>query len=257
MAAVQLTKKELLYLTALKGADNVWGVDDPFQGEKDADIRADVLEMQSELIRKTCLEASENGQFTVSSPLSELMDVCIGCERILVLNSSRLAADGTNLRFFIRGDSAVRFESREEATLEPISIDLLKSETKSYFGDGSDEKDPSSLVTSVARLRRMGSLSRKRFLMELKNCGCEDDLALIIADGLQGNPEFCSLLAFDRRKGLGELSGKVVTLNFSGGGLMVTPGGDMNTVCFTRVNHERLMSALNAVFGIREEVDVL
>ena len=104
----------------------------------------------------------------------------------------------------------------------------------------------------------MGSLSRQRFLSELKICGCEDDLALLIADGLQGNADFCSVLAFDRSAGQEILTGKLVTLRFAGGSLIVTPGErDMDSVCFARLNHEKLLAAMDDLLGQRKEVELV
>lgn len=258
MATAQLTKKELLYLTALMGSDNLWGFDDPFQGKSEAEVRADLLEMQNTLVRKSCLEVTVDEQFTVSPLFSNLIDSCMSSNRVLILSSSQLEAAQVQLRYFIGDDSIVRYQYRETATLEHISKDLMKSEIVGFFGDGTNDEDSCSLVTGVARLRRMGSLSKQRFLYELRNCGCEENLALLIADGLQGNSEFCSLLAYDRNGQQEILSGKIVTLSFAGGSLMVTHGGsDTESVCFTKVNRDRLFSELNKVLGGREEVDVV
>lgn len=258
MAATNLTKKELLYLAALKGADNMWGFDDPFHGKSEADIRADLLEMQDALVRKSCLEVAVDGHFKVSVLFSSLIETCMRSTRVVVLSSSQFEAEEAQLRFFIKDESVVRYQFRETATLEHISMDLMKSEIESFFGNGANDEVTCSLVTGVARLKRMGSLSKQRFLYELKSCGCEESLALLIADGLQGNSEFSSLLAFDRDDQHEVLSGKIVTLSFSGGSLMATPGGeDTDCVCFTKLNHDRLMSALNKILGGREGVDIV
>ncbi len=258
MALTQLTKKELLYLTALKGSDNLWGFDDPFQGKSEAEVRADLLELQDTLIRKSCLEVTVDGQFSVSPAFSNMIETCMSSSRVLILSSSQLEADQAQLRYFIGNGAIVRYQYRETATLEYISKCLLKSELIAFFGNEANDEDSCSLITGVARLRRMGSLSKQRFLYELRSCGCEESLALLIADGLQGNSEFCSLLAYDRSGQQEFLSGKIVTLSFAGGSLMVTPGDHAaESVCFTKLSQDRLLSELDKVLGEREDDDVV
>lgn len=258
MAATHLTEKELLYLAALKGADNMWGFDDPFHNKGEADIKADLLEMQDSLVRKSCLEVNIDGRIKVSALFSDLIESCMRSNRVIILSSSQFEAEKAQLRFFLEDESVVRYQYRGSATLEYISVDLMKSEIESFFGNGADDEDTCSLVTGIARLKRMGSLSKQRFLYELRSCGCEESLALLIADGLQGNSDFCSLLAFDRNGRHEVLSGKIVTLSFAGGSLMVTPGNEnIDCVCFTKLNHDRLMAALNKILGGREDVDIV
>lgn len=258
MPTTKLTKKELLYLSALIGSDNMWGFDDPFQGKSEAEVRADLLEMQDTLVRKSCLDVAIDGQFTVSKLYSDLLRSCMDSSRVLVLSSSQLEAEHAQVRFFIGDNSVVRYQFRESAALEFITRELMITEIVGFFGNGTNDEDSCSLTTGVARLRRMGSLSKQRFLHELRSCGCEEGLALLIADGLQGNTDFCSLLAYDREGQQEKLTGKIVTLSFAGGSLMVTPGGsDPESVCFTKLNHDRLLYELNSVVGKREEVDIV
>lgn len=258
MLAAQLTKEELLYLAALKGADNMWGIEDPFRDKSDLEIRTALLEMQGALLQKACLEATLDGPFSVSKLYSDLIEECANSSRVYVLSSSQLEAEQAHLRFFVGDNAIVRYQFRETVTLEFVNKDLMKAEMLGLFGDEPGDGDTCSLVTGVARLRRMGSLSKRRFLQELKYCGCEESLALLIADGLQGNSDFCSLLAYERKENQERLIGKLVTLSFSGGSLMVTPENtNVDTVCFTKLNRNRLLSILDEILETGEEVDVV
>ena len=258
MATLHLSKKELLYMSALSGTDNIWGFDDPFKGESEVKVRAALLELQGVLLRKSCLEASIDGHFSIAQEYQKLLDTCMNSEHVYILSSSQIEEEQAQLRFFVNGNTIVRYQYNETATLAFTSRELMKAEIITFFGDAGSQEQPYSLVTSVARLRRMGSLSKQRFLQELRDSGCEEELALLIVDGLQGNSDFCSLLAYDRSGKQETLVGKLVALNFAGGSLMVTPGASRSdSVCFTRLNHEKLLSVLDEVLGEGEDVDIV
>lgn len=253
-----VTPEELLYLSVIIGAENLWGVEDSFEGKEEEAIRGELPSIQSALVGKGLLEAHVDADFSLSENCRALLRHCKESDRILWFNSTVLESEGAVLRYFLKGDKVVRFYFREDALLHYSSQSLMRSELSDLFGDGGKAENTSSLVAGVARIRRMGSLSRQHFLLELKNCGCEDDLALLIADGLQGNSDFCSLLAYEQEKDGGKLTGKLVTLRFAGGSLLVTPGqGSVDSVCFTRLSREGLSRALDAILRSSEEVDAV
>ena len=258
MAALQLSKEELLYLSVLTGTDNLWGFEDPFQEKSEAEIRADILELQNTLLRKGCLEAKIDGFFSVTAAYQSLLETSMKSERVYILCSSQLESEHAQLRFFVNGGTVIRYQYNEEALLSFSSKDLMKAEIVSFFGDVNSSEQPYSLVTGVSRLRRMGSLSKQHFLQELRSSGCEEELALLIADGLQGNSVFCSLLAYDRKDNQEVLAGKVVTLKFYGGSLMVTPDNKTtDSVRFTCLDHVKLLSVLNELLGKEKEVGII
>ena len=254
---ITLEEKELFYLSALMGIDNIWGLEDPFANEDDATVITEILSLQNVLVGKGCLNADIDGKITVSTNYGEILEVCAGSEQVYILNSSHMEEERLVLRYFVHDRMVVQYTFNGLANLEVTSFPVMRAEIETFFGDADDEENPSSLLTGVARMRRMGSLSRQRFLQELRSTGCEEKLALLIADGLLGKAEFCSLLAFERKAGNERLSNKIVTLRFAGGSLIVTPGdGNVDMVCFSRLSHDKLDSQLNSIFG-QKAVDVI
>ena len=248
MKTVRLSKEELIYLAALSGLDNVWGIEDPFSDMSESMVQAKILELQAKLSTEGILHIDEEGVLTVSEEYSDILEKCMNAVRIYVLNSSEFEQEKVQLRFFQTGETLLRFQLRDEAVIEPSAFALMEAEIMNFFSSDAETEDSCSLVASISRLRRMGSLSRKHFLQELKYCGCENDLALLIAEGLQGESVFCSLLVYDRSGKEDRLSGKLVTLNFAGGSLMVTPGSsDPDTVQFTRLDRGRMQAELNRI----------
>ncbi len=255
----RLSDEELIYMSALIGADNLWGLADPFQNCADAEIPFELLRIQDQLIQIGVVKATPDGYLYPSEELLGILKHCMNSEKVYVFNSSMSTSDNVQLRFFEHSGVLIRYSFRNKAELSQINRELAFQEIRALFGDAEPITETDlSLVTGVTRLRRMGSLSRQHFLFELKNCGCEDSLATLIVDGLQGKSEFCSLLAYERKGGSETLTGKLVTLRFASGNLIVTPEkGDINSVRFSRLRGDKLNSAIENIIGIYEEVSAV
>lgn len=257
MEELHLNRKELLYLSALMGMGNMWGFADPFGDMDDDEIKESILQLQNSLNRKGCLITDAQENLLPEESLQERLLLCKESEKVYLLSSDNLENRGMQLRFFARGDRMIRFECGEEAVLSYCDENWMRQEIRSFFGEGKGEEDPFFLKTAVTRLRRMGSLSRQHFLEELRKSGCEETLALLIADGLQGNADFKSLVVY-RRDGQNEtMENKLVTLEFAGGSLMVTADqSGIDYVRLTRLCPEKLRGELTAILGDSQEAVV-
>lgn len=253
-----LSKEELLYLSALRDASNLWGFEDSFQGKSEAEIKTILIELQTGLVRKNSLKVGVDGQISVESACADLIDACKESNQVFLISSSRLEEEKTVLRFFKQGSKVVRYQFRETGRFEFVSEDLMELEIKCFFDQPGDADDTSSLTTSIAHIRRMGSLSRQHFLQELRNSGCEDSLALLIADGLQGNADFKSLLVYDRSGAQDKLVDKLIILSFSGNSLIVSAEeGNVDLVCFRRIDQSQLNARLKHILGKEDRVSVI
>lgn len=252
-----LSKKELLYLTALMGANNLWGIEDAFAEMSEEEIRSELLRLQDSLLRKQFLEVDADRPFEFDESSVKLLRHCIESTRVYILNSSHMEKKEQQMRFFVKEKEVAFFRCREQAELISVSPNEMRSIILSFFGNGDYTEISSTLTVGVTRLRRMGSLSRQHFLQELHNSGCSDDLALLIADSLQGSSDFCSLMAYERENGKESYCGKLVTLRFSGGSLMVTNENDPDIVCFKKLSRETLLSEIERLAGREEDVEVI
>lgn len=255
---ITLSGEELLYLSAIVGVDNIWDINDPFADYGENRLITAMLDLQEALTRRGYLVPQVDGQFTVNDDCRQLLKHCMDSETVYILNSSQTEEDNLKFRFFVHDNLVVQYRFNGSANLSQTTVNLMRAEIEAFFGDAAETENGASLVTGVARLRRMGSLSRQRFLQELRSTGCEDELALLIADGLQGNADFCSVLMYRRQDGSEKLVDKLVTLRFAGGSLMVTPGETrIDTVCFTRLSHEKLKRQLDEMFGAKDMIEAI
>ncbi len=258
MPASLLSEKELAFLSALEGADNLWGMEDPFRDMNEEELRAECSALERSLRSRGCA-ADSRGGLRAAPPYAGWIDVCRKHRRLLIFNSKPMTEEQSRLRFFLADGAVVRYQYRGgAAALDYVGEDLMRSELTALFDTDAEEKDAPFFVTGVSRLRRMGSLSRKHFLLELRSGGCDDGLAVWIADGLRGGSDFRSLLAYERSERGDELIGKLVTVRCPEGWLMITAEGrNADSVCITKLCRTGMLSALDGIFGGGKEVDIV
>ncbi len=258
MSFSALSREELLYLSALVGVDNIWCIEDSFSNQTELEIRANLLSLQGSLLQKGCLEVTINDEIRVVPSYSCLINRCANSSRIFVLNSTQMEDDCGHLRYFMNDEMIVKYQLNGLASLSYTNMEIMRNEIISFFGDKESSVSPYSLVTGISRLRRMGSLSKQRFLQELRECGCEESFALLIVDGLQGKADFRTMLGYSRTNHTDALIGKIVTLNFSSGCLMVTNDDQKpDTVCFSNLSRERLIEKIDQILDFAQESEVV
>lgn len=235
-------------------------MEDPFRDMNEEELRAEYSALERSLRDRGCA-ADSRGGLRAAPPYADWIDACRNHRRILIFDSKPMTEEQSRLRFFLADGAVVRYQYRGgAAALDYVGEDLMRSELTALFDFDADaeEKDAPFFVTGVSRLRRMGSLSRKHFLLELRSSGCDDELAVWIADGLRSGSDFRSLLAYERSERGDELVGKLVTVRCPESWLMITAEGrNADSVCITKLRRAGMLSALDGIFGGRKEVDIV
>lgn len=257
MPVTDITNRELLFLSALRGVDNIWGIEDPFR-ETDGEInREDLTALRDGLVRKGRLRLMPDGEVRVGSGCAELIDTCQKSNRVYLIDTSQSEREGAKLRFFVNGDAVVRFQYRGTASLTQVRKEIMEAELGELFAGQADRTLYETYSTDVVRLKRMGGLTGRHFLQELKTGGCGEQLAALIVEGLQNNSEFRSLLACDRYGTQEALVGKLIVLECNGSSLMVHAEENMGTVQFAVASQDGLSRVLRELLGEKVEADVV
>ena len=265
MTKLELSPEELAYLSGLLNLRADWGIQPQFEQEDTAVLENQILRLQTELVSRSCLISQVDGYFTVEPQCRELLTGCVNCSQAYVLHSEN--ADGLETRcyFFCDGSRLIRYyRYRDEQHLRGnnefsfYSTQLMDAEIRNCFDKKETADLDCSLITSVNVLRKIGSLTRNRFLNELNVLGCSADMAERIAEALQGKNSFSSLLKLDVQKDRYTVCGKLMVLHCSRGGLMVTNvEGDPESVCLTAADTAQIDRKLKELLGTAEEADVV
>lgn len=253
---IHLNEKELLYVSMLNNVDNIWGTSDPFKDMDEDSIRMDVLRMQMSLLQKGYAVSEEDDQFAIIPELSDLIYQCAQSKLIFIFSTDEMENSNHVLRYFASDNEIIRFVFKDEASFVKVSKDQMYHELVDGFGERDVAAPKDCLITSSSRLKRLGSLSRNRFIQELKDLGCEDELSTVIADGLQGNSSFRILLCFKMGDSVqGTPIDKVVSIHSPGGNLIAKSfcGSNPDTVCFMRMDRTQLQKDLQRIIDWIDE----
>ena len=257
MPVTGITNRELLFLSALLGVDNIWGIEDPFRGADGEINREDLTALRNALVRNGCLRPMSDGAVRVGGDCAELIDACQKSNRVYLLDTSQYEREGAKLRFFVNGDAVVSFQYRRTASLARVRKEIMEAEIAEFFAGQVDRTLYETYSTDVVRLKRMGGLTGRHFLQELKTGGCGEQLAALIVEGLQNNSGFRSMLVCDRYGTREALVGKLIVLECNGNSLMVHAAEDMSTVQFAVASQDGLSRVLRELLGERAEADVV
>lgn len=102
-----LTPQELLYCAAQTGAQRFYGVDDPFYPMEPEQIRAVIPQLQQSLEKKGVARLGFDDSFQLQGQAAELIGVCAGCQRYLLLRCTRPGQQDRNIRVYYRDGKAV------------------------------------------------------------------------------------------------------------------------------------------------------
>lgn len=251
------TEKELLYLSALVGMDNCWGIEDPFSEYSKTEIMNTMRQLREDLLQKGCIHYNENDSLFLNENWKNLLTHCKDSKNIFVLESTKMEEAGTELRYFVDGETVIRYQLNDTAQFAYTTSSLMRTEILSFFGEARKNQSQASYDVSAATMRRMGSLSTQRFREELLDSHCEESLASLIMNGLQGNPEFQALLAYVREKGMELIKGRLVVLHPLEGSLLITSGKEYDSLSFRELNDTDLKEGLSQLLGQRNEVSVV
>lgn len=252
-----VTKKELLYLSALVGMDNCWGIEDPFSEYSKTEIVNMMKQIREDLLQKGCIQYDENGSLFLNENWKKQLTHCKDSKNIFVLDSTKMEEAGTELRYFVDGESVVRYQLNDTAQFAYTTSSLMWTEIQSFFGEARKNKSQDSFDVRAETMRRMGSLSTQRFREELLAAHCEEALASLIVNGMQGNPEFQALLSYTRENEMESIRGRLVVLQPAEGSLLITSGKDDDSLSFRELNDTDLKEGLSQLLGQRDGVPVV
>lgn len=263
MKDIELNTKELLYLSVLAGIENIWGVPDAFHNMCEEDLRMEVIYIQQSLRSKRYSKSVFDNGFAAKDELITILVDCAKSERVYLLGASSLEASNRAIHYYVSHGVLIRYERQEDDQFFSLTTaDAFSQEIAAVFSatkESTVQFDAVPLLFSAQKMRRLGSLSRRRFLEELSAIGCNDRLSTLIVDGLQGDANYCSLVELRNDNGRSVVADKLVTLCFGSGSLLITPDQpiEKDVIRFSVLNslalHDSIQRILCSVNQMMEE----
>ena len=250
LSSLTLSKKELIYASMITGIDNIWGIADPYSEMSEDVIRIDILRIQKSLIEKRYAITEDEGPFTLFDGVIDTLRLCAEARYMYEFSSEELERCNHVLRFFCCGDVVIRLDVKEDVTLSVVQLSEMKDELSTYFCSEDGDIWSGALTAGTTRLKRYGSVSRNRFICELKEKGCNDILSVIIANGLQGSSSFRVVVCYDISSPDTSIPvEKLVTIHFPGGDLIAkaNDGSLSESITLCKLSQEQISAEIDRI----------
>lgn len=205
MAEYCLTAEEVLYLAAVTGADNMYGVPDTLSGISDQELRLKVVDMENSLVMKKYMEEDFDGNSSVLPELAQMIGQCGSCERFLSFETEPVGKAKIANMYFMSGDTAYKMicgedtyrfsrvgfaEIRKEVEQ---SLELKEAKNK----EGGVFRIPYDDLEKAVTLAKRGADTRAVEL--LRNAGAAEFAAQEIINGALNKIDYFALLFMDLR----------------------------------------------------------
>lgn len=222
-----LDSKEIMYLCALLGANEVYGIDDGFAFISKDKLSQAVSETADSLMRKGCLEMDFDGNNTVQSDTSDIIKTIAYSQSHLILYSLCSGLQENPCVFYRNGNSIVKSEFKNNTfEIAKITAEGMKTEINSRFSECRSQNSNESYrvhgdVFEKARELAVDGKSEESAKLLCEN-GIDGQSAKLIVNGYMQKSDFVSAVVSYTVKGQESTDG-MVTLSDKNIALDIAP----------------------------------
>ena len=199
MNEINLSSKELLVLSSFLGADNFFGIKDPFRGMTRDEIRAEIPSIQLQAEKNGLASLGFDNSFIISSEADRIISACAMCDMYLSIDVIDCGIQQAREMFYSRGFTTVSLKCiGENATLlEESNQEVAKKLMATLFAPCSEvlPTKQESIYIHQSILAQAYTEPENQMVQKLMDEGCSSEMATAIASGLQRKCKYCSLLA--------------------------------------------------------------
>lgn len=197
MNKIVVTPQELMYLAVNVGADEFFGIADPFMGMTLEEIHASLEDVKLSLDKKGYVRMSFDGDIQVDGEVEKLVKICAFCNGCISVDKFRNGERAQLLVYITHDDFVVLLPSDNSLCLFAIDIRQAREQLAEAVGEIPDKTAFASVrlhYTQWRELRTMladGSMNAPSKGAE----HCDETLCAILADGFSGKSDYVMLLA--------------------------------------------------------------
>lgn len=251
MDKVHLTASQILYLAALCGADDFYGVPDGFYGMDNVEIAIEVNSIKMDLTVKGYSEMDFNGEFKVNPEILSGISKCADFDIYISLDRN-INNINSFLRFYIKGSEIYKLvKNQNEYVIDQINGIVLKQEVSDFMSWNRENEELIKGIdlekTLLKKVKTMSELEKPEKL--LIEAGCDGVTAKLIYNGMQGNGGYYSFTVLDRLSDTNKVK-SLIFLYGKEGALQLQPvfQESKEWVRFIPISYERAVSKLEALF---------
>lgn len=208
MNKIELTIHELLYLSALAGANDFVGIPDGFYGMSDLEIRKKLLDVHESLERKGYAQTDFDGSFVVSETLEKIVAVCALCDKYIIVDRNTGRHRPKKIAYYFKdGEVVLIKKGGEEYLLEYVEgVAIWKNilNFANWIEPQATAQSDRIIVPQEAISRIMENsldlLDNTVAMDVLCGFGCSKLQAKIIYEGICGSGNYIFILAEEKVK---------------------------------------------------------
>lgn len=202
MDTLGLSASELILMASYLGAEEFFGIENPFFGMSEKETQAALEDAQSTLAEKRYAALDFEGNFSPSEVLKHLSGVCAFCERYVAVDILEKGAAQNPVRFYFRGSSAVRLSGDGAIKLESVSAGQIDDELMGLaekYAPAAQAivREPVTLPLSALAKAQAASDNAGKQRASLITGGCPEPFAAILTDGFQRQADYCTITLMD------------------------------------------------------------
>lgn len=227
MKKLVLNSREIMYLCAVLGANEVYGIADGFVSVPQNKLMQAVNETIDSLAAKGCLEMDFDGNNTIEPNTANTMKIIAQSQSHLILHSMRAGLQSNPCIFYSSGGEIVKSEFKNDTfEISRVTAEEMKSEINSRFSASLSESGNlgcrlQSSVFENARELAVGSKCEEAAKLLCEN-GIGSRSAELIVKGYMQKSDFVSAVVSCTLKGKESTDG-MVTLSDENIALDIAP----------------------------------
>ncbi len=203
METMELTAKELLFVAAQLGAENFFGLPDPFFGMDEDEIGRELCSIQLTLVEKGHASIGFDSAFDLLPAAAELVSICSGCDRCILTDLLFRGDAQKSLRFYLCGERAAQLiVGGEQLTLcqiDPAEIAKRICEAMDWHEQEESGAEENRLLSFLvlSEAQRMAQRDPERAAALLRQEGCSDRMVKILLEGFQKKADYHTVSVAD------------------------------------------------------------
>jgi len=189
MNNITLTTNELVLIAAMVGNSTLLGVDDPFSGMLDDEIKIQLEKGHGSLEKRGYVDADFDGNTVLNSEVVSIVRGCANCDTYISADSVMCGASKLHYDWYVSGGTIYRLtQNGTECTIQEVTVPLA-IETRLRRGINGN------LRVSVTKEQLQTIRESFDVAGELVKLGCPFEYAKLIADLLNNGTDYYSTTA--------------------------------------------------------------
>lgn len=218
MKKTVLNSREIMYLCAALGANEVYGIADGFASVSKDKLAQAVSETADSLMQKGCLEMDFDGNNTVQYDTSDIIKIIAYSQSHLILHSVCGGLQENPCVFYRSGDEIVKAELKSDVfEIEKITAEELRAEINSRFSESQSENRDESYRVHGDVFENARDLAVNGKSEEAAKLLCENGIGVqsaeLIVKGYTQKSDFVSAVVSRTVKGKESTDGMVTLSN--------------------------------------------